>query len=77
MSTGLITVEEKEALLDALALMQNQGVRRIIVVDAQGSLQGLLSADDAIELIAEAMNNLTKLVKREITREEKEYSQRI
>ena len=74
MSTGLITVEEKEALLDTLALMQNQGVRRIMVVDAQGSLQGLLSADDAIELIAEAMNNLTKLVKREITHEEKEHS---
>ena len=74
MSTGLITVEEKEALLDTLTLMQNQGIRRIIVVDAQGSLQGLLSADDAIELIAEAMNNLTKLVKREITHEEKEHS---
>ena len=74
MSTGLITVEEKEALLDTLALMQNQGVRRIMVVDAQGSLQGLLSADDAIELIAEAMNNLTKLVKREMTHEEKEQS---
>lgn len=74
MSTDLITVEEKEALLDTLALMQNQGVRRIMVVDAQGSLQGLLSADDAIELIAEAMNILTKLVKREITHEEKEHS---
>ena len=74
MSTGLVTVEEKQALLDTLTLMQNQGVRRIIVVDAQGSLQGLLSADDAIELIAEAINNLTKLVKREISHEEKEYS---
>jgi CBS domain-containing protein len=74
MSTALVTVEENQALLDTLALMQNQGVRRIIVVDAQGSLQGLLSADDAIELIAEAINNLTKLVKREITHEEKEHS---
>jgi CBS domain-containing protein len=68
MSEGLITAEEKETLLDTLALMKNQGIRRIIVVDSQGSLQGLLSADDAIELIAEAMNDLTKLVKREITR---------
>ena len=58
-------------------LTEYWGVRRIIVVDDQGSLQGLLSAGDAIELIAEAMNNLTKLVKREITREEKERSQRI
>lgn len=74
MSTDLVTVEENQDLLDTLALMQYQGVRRIIVVDAQGSLQGLLSADDAVELIAEAINNLTKLVKREITHEEKEHS---
>jgi CBS domain-containing protein len=74
MSTGLITVEEKDPLMDTLELMQKQGVRRIIVVDNQGSLQGLLSADDAIELIAEAINNLTKLVKHEITHEEKEHS---
>lgn len=74
MSTDLITVEEKASLLDTVELMQKRGVRRIIVVDNEGNLQGLLSADDVIELIAEAMNNLTKLVRREITREEKEHS---
>ncbi len=73
MSTDLITVEEQKTLLDTLDLMQNQGVRRVVVVDGQGSLQGLLTADDAVELIAEAMNKLTKLVKREITHEEKEH----
>jgi len=72
MSTDLIMVDEKESLLDTLALMQKRGIRRIIVVDGQKNLQGILSADDAIELIAEAMNNLTKLVKQELTREEKE-----
>ncbi len=72
MSTGLVTVEEKESLLDVLDVMQKKSVRRIVVVDEQGSLQGLLSADDVIELIAEAMTNLTKLVKHEITREEEE-----
>jgi len=70
MSTGLVVVEEKESLLDVLDVMQKKSVRRIVVVDEQGSLQGLLSADDVIELIAEAMTNLTKLVKHEITREE-------
>lgn len=71
MSTRLVTVDEQETFLDTLELMRNQGIRRVIVVDKQGSLQGLLSADDAIELIAEEMNHLTKLVKQEITREEK------
>jgi CBS domain-containing protein len=74
MSTGLVTVEENETLLDTLEFMHKQGVRRLIVVDSQGNLQGLLSADDAIELIAEAMNNLTKLVKQGLSREEKEHS---
>ncbi|MDH5392463.1 MAG: CBS domain-containing protein [Gammaproteobacteria bacterium] len=72
MSTRLVTVDEKVTLLDALEQMQSRGVRRLIVLE-QGHLQGLLSADDAIELIAEAMNKLTRLVKREINHEVNEY----
>lgn len=72
MSTKLVTISEKATFLDTLELMRNQGIRRVIVIDEQGSLQGLLSADDAIELIAEEMSHLTKLVKQEISREENE-----
>jgi CBS domain-containing protein len=72
MSTDLVTVRENETLLDVLAIMQRKSVRRLVVVDDEGNLQGLLTADDAIELIAEAMNSLTKLVKQEITRETRE-----
>ena len=72
MSSGLITVDEKETLLNVLEVMHKKSVRRIVIVDDEGVLQGLLSADDAIELIAEAMNHLTKLVKREISREQKQ-----
>jgi len=71
MCPTLLTVNEQETLLDTLELMKKKGVRRIIVVDEQGCLQGLLTADDTVELIAEAMNNLTSLVKQEITREAK------
>ncbi len=70
MSTDLVTVNENETLLSVLDIMQEKRVRRILVVNEHGDLQGLLSADDAIGLIAEAMNNLTKLVKREIAREQ-------
>ena len=71
MSAGVVTVTEDETLLDVLQIMQKNSVRRIVVVDDEGELQGLLTADDAIELIAEAMNNLTKLVKQEVSREMK------
>ena len=69
MSTDLVTVLESETFLSVLDIMQKQRVRRILVVDDHGNLQGILSVDDALELIAEAMNNLTSLVKREIDRE--------
>jgi CBS domain-containing protein len=69
MSTDLVTVLESETFLRVLDIMKKQRVRRILVVDDHGGLQGILSADDALELIAEAMNDLTGLVKREIARE--------
>ena len=70
MSTDPVSVPEAVSLLETLGLMKQQGVRRMLVVDDAGSLQGLLSADDAIELIAEQMNDLTRLVNREITHEQ-------
>ena len=53
--------------------MKQRGVRRLLVVSDDGSLQGLLSLDDAIELIAEQINDLTQLVNREITQEQKQH----
>ncbi len=72
MSTDLVTVGEDETLLGTLALMRNHGVRRILVVNDHGGLEGILSVDDAVELIAEEMNSLVKLVRHEIMHEEEE-----
>ena len=69
MSRDLISVDEQETLIDTLQLMLKRGVRRVPVVDGQGSLQGILSADDAIELMAESMGDLAKLINRELMQE--------
>jgi Mg2+/Co2+ transporter CorB len=53
--------------------MKQRGVRRVLVVADNGSLQGLLSADDAIELIAEQVNDLAQLVNREVKQEQKQH----
>lgn len=74
MSKEPVQVREGETLLNTIELMQSRGVRRILVVDGEGSLQGLMSADDAIELIAEAMDNLTKVVRHEIANEQRARS---
>ena len=73
MSTDPVRVAETVSLLDTLELMKQRGVRRVLVIADSGGLQGLLSADDAIELIAEQINDLTQLVNREITREQKQH----
>lgn len=70
MNKELVSVTEQETLLNTIALMQGKGVRRVVVVDGNGSLQGIISADDAVELLAEAMNNLCNLVGREIANEQ-------
>ena len=73
MSTDPVRVAETVSLLDTLELMKQRGVRRVLAIADSGGLQGLLSADDAIELIAEQINDLTLLVDREITREQKQH----
>jgi len=73
MSSEPVSVPETTSLLDTLGLMKQQGVRRVLVVADDGNLQGLLSADDAIELIAEQLNDLTQLVNREMTHEQKQH----
>jgi CBS domain-containing protein len=73
MSVDPVEVTEDETLIDTLELMRNKGVRRVLVVDSQGGLQGILSADDAIELITESMNNLVKLVGRELAQEKQRH----
>lgn len=69
MSKDLVTVGEQETLIDTLELMLKRGVRRVLVVDGQGSLQGMLAADDAIELMAESMADLAKVVSQELKQE--------
>ena len=69
MSKELISVDEQETLIDTLQRMLKSGIRRVIVVDGQGSLQGILTADDIIELMAESMNDLVKLANQELKQE--------
>jgi CBS domain-containing protein len=73
MSTDPVRVAETVSLLDTLELMKQRGVRRVLVIADSGSLQGLLSADDAIELIAEQVDDLTQLVNRELKQEQKQH----
>ncbi|MGD8832835.1 MAG: CBS domain-containing protein, partial [Pseudomonadales bacterium] len=56
-------------LWDAVHHMRRHGIRRLPVVNAQGGLEGILTLDDALELISEALSDLVGLITREGARE--------
>lgn len=66
MSTDLVSVSEDTKLLDAINLMRDKSIRRLIVLTPLGALAGLLTVDDVIELITEQLSSLTQLISNEI-----------
>ena len=71
MSYKLVSVSEDTPLLDAVSQMKNNGVRRLPVVNNGGSLVGILTVDDVIDLLSEQVSNLVGLINTEQKREQK------
>ncbi len=71
MSYELITVTENTTLIDTIKLMRQKGIRRMPVVNDKGVLQGLLSVDDLLELLAEQLNDIIALIQKEQNSESK------
>ncbi len=69
MSMELVTVPESEGIFQTIQLMRAKGVRRMPVVDANGGLVGIAAVDDLVELLAEELSELAKLMVRERKRE--------
>ena len=65
MGQELVTVEENEGLFETVRIMRAKGVRRLPVVDAKGALAGIVAVDDFIELLADELGQLSKIVLRE------------
>ena len=59
MSRHPITAREDDDLLAALNKMRNFGVRRLPIVNDKGGLEGILTFDDLIELVAEEVSSLS------------------
>lgn len=61
----LVTVKENAGLFETIEYMRAKGVRRVPVVDKGGGLVGILTLDDLLELLAEELLSLAKLVRHE------------
>jgi CBS domain-containing protein len=65
MSYELLTANEDDALAETLKRLRNKGVRRVPVVAEDGSLEGILTMDDFIDMFAEQLDDLVSLISRE------------
>jgi CBS domain-containing protein len=69
MAPELATVREDEGLLQTVEIMRHKGVRRLPVVDKNGSLTGIVSIDDLFEALTEQMAEMGRILGRERERE--------
>lgn len=69
MAPELVTVSEDTGVFEAIRYMRSKGVRRLPVVDKHGGLLGIVTLDDLIELLAEELSELAKLLEWEQKKE--------
>jgi CBS domain-containing protein len=65
----LVTTGEHQGIYECMQQMRINGIRRMPVVDGKGALVGIISLDDLIQLLAEEMSELAKVITREQARE--------
>src|SRR5271166_1615347 len=61
----LVTTGVDQGIYECMQQMRINGIRRLPVVDRKGGLVGIISLDDLIQLLAEEMSELAKVIVRE------------
>jgi signal-transduction protein with cAMP-binding, CBS, and nucleotidyltransferase domain len=69
MSRELVTVRENDGVWESLLQMCTKGIHRVPVINEEGALEGILAADDMIELLAEELTLLARISRRGEDRE--------
>jgi len=69
LARDLVTTAEDQSIYECMRQMRINGIRRMPVVDTKGSLVGIISLDDLIQLLADEMSELAKVIVREQARE--------
>lgn len=65
MTEDLVTIEDDATHFEALQLMSENGIRRIPVVEDGGSLQGIITLDDILVVIAAEMSNASDVIEQQ------------
>lgn len=65
MNRELVVAREGDGVLQTMEIMRYKGVRRLPVVGDDGELVGIITVDDLLDVIAEELGELTKVLARE------------
>ncbi len=65
----LITADVDDDLEDTLDTMRSHGIRRIPVLNVDGTLAGIFTVDDLLDLLSEQLSGIVHLVNVQRTRE--------
>jgi len=66
MSGAPVFLGDERSLDAVIRTMREEGVRRIPVVDEEGALEGIVTLDDLLVLLAEQLGSLAETVRQEI-----------
>lgn len=69
MTSNLVTATEQDSIEAALKTMQEHGIRRLPIVDAEGTLFGILTLDDILRYLTARQSEAVAMVAREQQRE--------
>jgi len=69
MTMEIIVARVLDGVADTLEVMRVKAVRRLPIVDALGTLVGIVTADDLLQLLSEEMSALAAMMNREKRRE--------
>ena len=69
-----LAVSANATLREAVLAMEKAGVRRLLVVDDDGGVVGLLSSDDLLEALSAEFESLSRALRKGIKREKGERS---
>jgi CBS domain-containing protein len=62
MSADLLTLREEASAADALASMRERGIRRMPVINARGSIAGIITLDDLLNLVGAELNEFARVI---------------
>jgi CBS domain-containing protein len=71
MGTEVITALADDSIKSLLEIMKRRGLRRLPVVTATGVLEGLITLDDLLPLMAEQLRDMAAIIEAEFWQEER------